>query len=159
MAVWDLVILESGNGGDLTLLGNDLAVCKGIETNVYLRMFGGNVQANTVFPRPDEDESYWLNSLSLSQLPAAQFNSLTERTLKNTELTSVGRGIIENAIKKDMEGLASSVSVSIVSTDKINVTLKILLSSGSEKIVTFSLVRNPNTGDFDLNDFDFRDFK
>jgi len=88
-----------------------------------------------------------------------QFNSLTERTLNTTPLTSAGRPIIENAIKKDLSFLNNvTVSVVIVSTDRINVTLKIILPSGSTGIATFSLVRNPDTGDFDLNDFNFNDF-
>lgn len=155
---WDLALVESFGGGDITLLGNDLAVDYSIGTSMYLRMFGGNVEASTTNPRDTtaQDFSYWGNAFILD--PKLQFNSLTERTLNTTPLTSNGRIIIENAIKKDLEGLDCTVSVAIVATDKINITLTAILPNGSEKVKTFSLVRNPDTGDFDLNDFDFRDF-
>lgn len=159
MEIWDLVIVESGGGGDFTVKGNDLATCKSIETAVYLALFGGNIQADTVTPRSTVDLSYWGNSLFHGAKPVTQFNSLTERTLQSVPLTSSGRQIIENAIKKDLSFLPNvTVSVIIVSTDRINVRLKIVLQTGEERIGTFSLIRNGQSGDFDLHDFNFNDF-
>lgn len=157
---WDVAIVETGNGGDLTVNGNDLAVFSNDENELYLRMFGGNIEADTKTLRTAgvEDLSYWGNDLLFGNNPEIQFNSLTERTLNNTELTSQGRAIIENAIKKDLKSLNATVTVQIVSTDKIKVTLKMILPDGSEKIKSFSFVKNPATGDFDLNDFDPNDF-
>lgn len=160
--IWDVAIIETRNGGDLTLNGNDLGVVNSIENALYLSWFGGNVGASTKTPRVagEQDFSYWGNFFI--QNPDAQFNSLTERTLNNTPLTSAGRIVIENAMKKDLSALAKNnsitVSVSIVSTDRINVALKVVLPQGGEKVKTFEITRNPNTGDFDFNDFDFNDF-
>lgn len=162
MAVWDLLIGEFGNGGDITLLGNDIAVTGSIETAIYCAMFGGNVESDTVVPRPfpDQDFSWWGNALFLSQLPDCQFNSLTERTLNNTALISAGRVTIENAIKKDLQFLGSglTVNVSIISTDRINVSVGIVLPSDSVGVATFSLVRGTSDGDFNFEDFNFNDF-
>lgn len=161
MAVWDIIVQETGNGGDLTLLGNDLATTGSIETAVYLAMFGGNVEANTQTPRIITEQAfdYWANGLFMGQIPVTQFNSNTERALNNTALTSAGRVIIENAIKQDMAFLGTDVTVTvvIVSTDRINVTLRITLQNGTPGVATFSLVRN-SSGDFDLFDFNFEDF-
>ena len=44
---WDLAILESGNGGDVSMNGSDLAVYYLDENDIYLRMFGGNIEQDT----------------------------------------------------------------------------------------------------------------
>lgn len=157
---WDVALLESGNGGDLTMNGNDIGVYYQNENEIYLRMFGGNVEADSKVNRKngDRDQSYWGNKLLFNNDPNVSFNSLTERTLNTTPLTSQGRSIIENAIKKDLLGLNCLVLVEILSTDRIKITLKNKLPDGSEGIKKFDLVRNPLTGDFDLNDFDSNDF-
>ncbi len=158
-AIWDILIKEDGNGGDFQMRGNDLAVCKSIEGAAYMSMFGGCVEADTKLPRVvgEQDFSYWGNIFI--QQPVARFNSLTERTLNNTPLTSAGRPIIENAIRKDFSFIpGATVAVSIVSTDRINVAVTVILPSGLPKVETFSLSRNPITGDFDLGDFNFLDF-
>lgn len=157
---WDLAILESGNGGDFTMNGNDFAVFEQDENEIYLRLFGGNIEADTKANRlpGEKDNSFWGNRLFFNNDPAISFNSLTERTLNSTPLTSAGRAIIENAIKKDLFGLNATVSVQIVSTDRINITLKEILPNGSQKIKTYSMVKNPETGDFDFNDFSNLDF-
>jgi hypothetical protein len=157
---WDLAILESGNGGDVSMNGNDLAVFYADENDIYLRMFGGNIEEDTRVNRlPSErDKSFWGNKLLFNNDPAISFNSLTERTLNNTPLTSAGRALIESAIKKDLSGLNTAVTVQIVSTDRIDVTIKNTLAPGSEPIKKFSFTRNPITGDFDFNDFSNLDF-
>lgn len=157
---WDIALVESGSGGDFTMLGNDLAVTESISNDIYIRMFGGNVEADTQNPRQttDQDLSYWGNTFIAD--PIQQFNSLTERTLKSTPLTSYGRVIIENAIKKDLATLpgVTTITVRIVSTDRINVALRIVMPNNENKVVTFALVVNAQTGDFDMNDFYFGDF-
>lgn len=160
MAEWDFAILESGNGGDITMNGNDIGVYLQGENDMYLRMFGGNIESDTKLNRipGTQDYSFWGNKLLFNNDPNISFNSSTERALNNTPLTSQGRQIIENAIKKDLSGIDATVSVQIVSTDKIYITLKNKLPNGAERIKKYSLVKNPLTGDFDLNDFDNSDF-
>lgn len=159
--IWDIFISETGSGGDITMNGNDIQTCSSIESAIYLAMFGGNIESDTIIPRIAGTQyfDYWGNTLFMGSTPAMQFNSLTERTLNITPLTSAGRPVIENAIKKDLSFLNNvTVTVQIVSTDKINVSLKIILPNGSAKISSFSLIKNPFSGDFDLIDFTFIDF-
>ncbi len=157
---WDVALLESGDGGDITMNGNDIGVYYQDENEIYIRMFGGNIEADTKINRKngERDVSFWGNKLFFNNDPNVSFNSLTERTLKLTELTSKGRSIIENAIKKDLQGLNCTILVQIISTDRIRITLQNKLPDGSESIKKYELVRNPLTGDFDLNDFDPNDF-
>lgn len=127
----DLEVIESGNGGDLVLKGNDLAFIFGFQKMPYLALFGGNVEASTPVERIPSEQAFdwWGNSL-LPNKPEVQFNSLTERTLNNVAVNSAGRLEIENAVKKDLEFMDAfakvSVEVSIVSTDRVRIFVAIL---------------------------------
>lgn len=127
----DLEVIETGNGGDLVLKGNDLAFIFGFQNMPYLALFGGNVEASTPVERIPSEQAFdwWGNSL-LPNKPEVQFNSLTERTLNNVAVNSAGRLEIENAVKKDLEFMDAfakvSVDVSIVSTDRVRILVSIL---------------------------------
>lgn len=154
---WDLAIAETGNGGDLVLQGNDLAVVTSIENMPYLGMFGGNVAAVTGGPVVEADsKDWWGNNLLMPSDSGIQFNSIVEKTLNTTSLTSAGRVIIENAIKEDLKFLAVvaklSVSVTIVSTDRINVRLEIRMKTGGAQVVVISYKKSGD-GDFWVLDF------
>ncbi len=158
--MFDLAIIETGNGGDLQLVGNDLGVVRGIENMPYLAMFGGNVESVTQNRVQDAQSfDYWQNNLFMPNDQSIQFNSIVEKTLNTTALTSSGRVIIENAIKKDLSFLADGgalleVSVTIVSTDRINVTLKVQQPLSAEKITIINFKKKSN-GDWYI--FDFND--
>lgn len=124
----DLQLIESLNGGDLVLNGNDLSVIDGFQNMVYLALFGGNVkQSTTDFEEDEERFDYWANDLLFLDNSAIQYNSETERTLNEVSLNSKGRLLIEQAVKKDLEFMQSfsnlEVSVSILSTDKVSISV------------------------------------
>ena len=127
----DVKVIETGNGGDLTKNGNDLAMVFSFENMVYLAMFGGNKEAVTLQKRISNEQAfdYWANSLLFSEDTGLQFNSITEKTLETTALTSVGRLTIEDAVKADLEFMAAfaevSVSSQIVSSDRIDISVKV----------------------------------
>lgn len=160
MPGWDIALLETGDGGDITLNGNDIGIFYADENDIYLALFGGNIEADTKSSRlqGEMDESYWANQLLIGKNPDIQFNSLTERTLNTTPLTSQGRITIENAIKKDLQLLNATVEVQIVSVDRINVSIRNILPNGSKPVRSFAFVRNTVSGDFDLRDFSSSDF-
>lgn len=128
----DLLVIEAdGNGGDLVKTNKDLVTIEGLQNMVYIALFGGNTEASTPIERVDNELAfdYWGNTLLHPNEPQAQFNSLTERTLTETALNSSGRIKIEEAIKSDlafMEAFATvTVSTSIVSTDRIEITIRL----------------------------------
>lgn len=126
----DLQLLETGNGGDLNRIGADLALVYSFENMPYLALFGGNKAAVTG-PRlaTQQDFSWWGNALLFPNNPSLQFNSLTEKALDEIPLTSSGRLLIEEAIKKDLEFMRPfanvSVSTEIVATDHIRIGIGI----------------------------------
>lgn len=153
---FDLEIIETGNGGDLVLLRNDLSVVNGIDNMPYLGMFGGNVAASTTAERAADAKDWWGNNLLMQSDFAIQFNSIVEKTLNTTGLSSSGRVIIENAIIEDLQFLAPvakiKVSVSIVATDRINVDIKISTDIGKEQSIGIGFSLGAD-GDWVLADF------
>lgn len=112
----DLLMIETGEGGDIVLEGNDLLQDYNFETMIYLSLFGGY--------------SYWANGVALEG--TQEFTSLTERTMQEVSLNSAGRLKIENAVKSDLSflteaipGTTLSVVAKIVSDDKIEIEIKI----------------------------------
>lgn len=87
----DRVLIETGNGGDYVLKGNDLAMVTGIENMPYIAMFGGG------------DNDWWANDLLYKNRPELQITSNTEQVLKQVVLNSNGRILIEQAVQKDLE--------------------------------------------------------
>lgn len=110
----DLLIYETGGGGDLLIEGNDLAQVTGYENAPYLSMFGGN--------------DWWGNYMLA---PQNQFASQTEQVMNTTPLSSAGRLKIENAIKADLsflnniEGTVWSISTNIPAPNRFELLITI----------------------------------
>ena len=127
----DLKLIETFDGGDLVLNGNDLQVIDGFQNMIYLALFGGNIEQSTKeFDEDEERFDYWANDLLMLDSSDIQYNSETERTLNEVTLNSRGRLLIEQSVKKDLEFMQDfgniEVNVSIVQNDrvKINVIIK-----------------------------------
>ena len=160
MKYFDLAILETGDGGDIQLVANDLGLIYGIENQAYLAMFGGNKKASTKNQSSNlavsaQNFDWWGNSILMPNDPNVQMNSLTENILNTTPLTSAGRLVIENAIKQDLQFLAPSakitVTVIIVATDKINVSIQMIQAENKEVIIIN--FKKAQSGDWFLLDF------
>lgn len=108
----DILIYECGSGGELFLIKNDLQTIECCDNQVYLALWGGNLEANTI--QDSEDlvirEDWWGNQL---MEPKNQFNSETERTLDKIVLNSQGMFDVENAVKKDLKFLEEYYDINI----------------------------------------------
>ena len=127
----DLKLIETFDGGDLVLNGNDLKVIDGFQNMIYLALFGGNIEQSTKqFDEDEERFDFWANDLLMLDSPEIQYNSETERTLNEVSLNSRGRLLIEQSAKKDLEFIQDfgnvDVNVSIIKNDSvaINVIIK-----------------------------------
>lgn len=129
MASSDLKVFETGNGGDILVQGNDFAYVDGFQNMPYLAMFGGNVEQDTSQVGADDEQRFdwWGNGLIAAQ--AAQNNSLTERKLGDTPITSQGRQLIEQSVRADVafmqEFAVVDVSVRVVTDDWLNISMTI----------------------------------
>jgi hypothetical protein len=145
----DLKIYETGNGGDINVLGNDLESVYSFENMPYLAMFGGNIEQSTAQVGEDDEQrfDFWGNSFLIDA--ASQFNSLTERGLIQTPITSEGRILIENLVRADlrfMEDFAVvNVTVRVISDDKLNIDIAIDKPSNLQNL-QFQFIWDAATG-------------
>lgn len=168
----DLLLIETLNGGDLFKKGNDLLLIPGWQNMPYLAMFGGNTEAVTKERvQGEEAQDWWGNNLLMRGNSSIQFNSFTEKALKNTPLTSAGRVIIQKSVEKDLDFMKAfaviKVEVLIVGPNKIKININVLQPVGKGKNVAdqyrpFVFIWDGTlqtlTGDFNVSDFDKNDF-
>lgn len=129
--ITDISLYESGQGGDMVLLPNDIATTGALWNNIYLALFGGNVESD----HEDEEESdglnldYWQNNLFFPEDTTSQLVSLTELTLTKTTINSKGLNDLENVVKTDLNYLKELgdvvVSVEQSGVDKITINIQV----------------------------------
>jgi len=167
----DLAIIETGNGGDLVLSRNDLALQGGWGNMPYLAMFGGNKEAVTQVRLPGEQGlDWWGNTLLMENNPGIQFNSVLERRLDEVPVNSAGRIQLEQAIKKDLAFMQDfarvSISVTIIADDRIRIDLSVrqpeeMLARVDDVYKEYIFIWDATKrvlGDFSEFDFDQNDF-
>lgn len=158
---FDIALFENNNGGDILVKGNDLVKYFENEGQVYLALFGGNVEESTapVNIPGKERFDYWGNYyLSVDN----QFNSKTERTLNTSALSSQGRAAIQSAIEYDLMYMKTfsniTVSVALEGVNRIRISIITAYFTGRKTLTTAVYVANSSTGDFYLQDFSIQDF-
>ena len=129
MNTTDISLVETGSGGDFSILNNDLMMGESLYQQIYLALFGGNIEASTKqsYLETEERFDYWGNSLIWKDVKTKQFNSETERTLGNIALNSSGRLSILQAVNNDLDYLKGvvdfTVEVGIDSVSRISITV------------------------------------
>ena len=127
----DLRLIETSNGGDLVLKGNDLEIINGFQNMPYLSLFGGNVGQKTPATETTGEQNfdYLLNALLFSGNSDVQMNSETEYKFNTMNLNSKGINELDKIIKEDlrwMQKLANvSIASSIVDIDNIGIVIRL----------------------------------
>jgi len=125
----DILLYESGDGGNLLVGNSDITLVESLYQQIYLALFGGNLEANTTGSELSTQirEDWWGNSLLNNKKPNKQFNSNTERILDSVALNTSGRIEIERAVEDDLKLLRNiadfSVKVIILSTNKVKIEI------------------------------------
>lgn len=127
METTDINLFETGSSGDFAIVNDDLLMGESLYQQIYLALFGGNIEASTKDSYFDSEErfDYWGNSLIWKTEKSVQFNSETERTIQTTTLNSSGRLSIIQSVNNDLEYLKSminfTVDVQIVKHDSLRI--------------------------------------
>jgi len=127
MITTDINLFETGAGGDFSIVDDDLLMGESLYQQIFLALFGGNIEASTKISYLDTEErfDYWGNSLVWKNELTKQFNSETERTIQNTTLNSSGRLSIIQAINVDLAYLKSlmnyTIDVQILGRDNLRI--------------------------------------
>ena len=129
MNTTDILLYETGAGGDFAIIDDDLAMGESLYQQIFLAMFGGNIEASTKtnYLATEERFDYWGNSLVWKDEKTKQFNSETERTIQNNALNSSGRLSILRAVNIDLEYLKSildfTTDVQITGRDNLRIVV------------------------------------
>lgn len=113
MDILDLAVHETGSGGDFNIKNNDIETINGLTNQVYLALFGGNIEESTT---PDLDSlqernDWWANTYLQVE---NQFNSLFEKALTEVALTSAGISVLVDAAKNDLKYLNEYADITVV---------------------------------------------
>lgn len=138
----DIALYETGSGGDFFVENNDLSLSNTLVNNIYISLFGGNIEDSTTGFEIEGQlrEDWWANSLIFSEQKQRQFNSETERILRNAVLNSSGRIEVIRAVENDLKHLKSFakilVDTTVLSSNKIVIFVKITsLDNEEEKTI------------------------
>jgi hypothetical protein len=143
----DILIYESGDGGEISIVANDLELSETLYQQVYLALFGGNVEANTKnnILVNEERLDWWGNILFHRAESTKQFNSNTERALLEIVLNSSGRLKIIQSVNDDLKYLNDlltfTVDVQFFDVNKIRITV-LFRQKGSQEDKVLQLVYN-----------------
>lgn len=128
----DLALKESLDGGEFVRKGNDLLLTGAIYNQIYLALFGGNVEQRTVELSQDSNrfrKDWWGNQLFFPNSPNSQFNSQLERALNETAISSGGLLKLEAVAKDDLRFLTDigtvEVDISLIEHEKIRIAVSV----------------------------------
>lgn len=122
----DILIYESGNGGEVNIVNGDLETTSSIANQSYLAHFGGNVEASTTDEEIEgEERQDWWGNAFFQDEKEARMNSELERALNENAIGSAGRSEIERRAKEDLEYLSeiSEVITNVALTDHDKITI------------------------------------
>ncbi|NRA92522.1 MAG: hypothetical protein HRU26_07525 [Psychroserpens sp.] len=126
-----LKVVETLDGGDLVLKGNDLEGTDSILNHPYIALFGGNFRQSTE-DVGDQDETrydWWGNDTILRNQISTQINSSFERSLNEIPISSEGISLLEDIVLKDLSFMSDiadvSVSITALSSNSIKVSISI----------------------------------
>jgi hypothetical protein len=141
MITKDVLIFESGDGGELAIENQDLVFVETLYQQIYLALFGGNVEqvTKTNYLFNEQRFDYWGNSLFFADAPSLQFNSNTEKTLQNIALNSSGRLELIRAVESDLQYLNEllnyTVDVLFFEVNKIKIIVNFVSKDNQENKV------------------------
>lgn len=148
MKTRDINIFESGDGGELIILNDDLLTGEALFNQVYLALFGGNYEQKTKinYIYGEERFDWWGNSLIFNQEPKKQFNSVTEKKLNEIVLNANGRLILIQTITDDLLFLSDllnyKVDVLFFEINKIKIIVNFTSKLNQENRVLILIYNN-----------------
>lgn len=126
MDIQDILIYESGDGGEMKLKNDDLETVSSITNSFYLALFSSKTS------------DWWGNAELLTDNP---FSSTFEKTLDSVSLNSSGLKQLEQSALEDLSFLKQygeiTVFAAVLDLNKISLKINFKEPSGSEKIVKF----------------------
>ena len=137
----DIVLRQTTDDGEISVTGGIVAMDGGLETSVFLALFGGNEDDAGATNDPNQ---WWGDRLETN--PARTYRSATQNLLRSLPITAANILRIAGAVKTDLqylldENIATSVSsvVSVPALNKVQITVNIV-AAGVESSFEFVAV-------------------
>ena len=99
----DVLLRQTNDGGDVTILGGLLAMSEGLETAAYLSLFGGNEDDPG---QADTSKQWWGNLLDTE--PERAYRSETQALLNGLPAIPVNLLRVEQAAGRDLKWLVDT---------------------------------------------------
>lgn len=153
MAFSDLYLIETLDGGDVVLQGNDIKQIGGLENMIYIALFGGNVGDSTFGPKQDEQSfDFWGNFLFHPSDREVWFNSTLEFLLQTTAINSAGRYKLEQAVLNDLQFMTKfatvTASVELIGIDRVKILVTVT-ELNSNNSLEYSYIWNATQAEID----------
>jgi phage gp46-like protein len=104
--VVDVKLFNEADGGNIEIVNGMVTMSAGLETSVYLSLFGGNEQDSGL--QADDSKQFWGN---LSETdPAKQYRSRTQYALRALPAIPANLLRLEDAVKADLAWMLVSVA-------------------------------------------------
>lgn len=123
----DVKLFQTGDGGEIVVDGGIVEMSGGLETAVYLSLFGGNEDDDG---RDENPHTWWGNLDEID--PARRYRSETQNLLRAIPATSNNLRRIEDAATRDLAWLESSnvtssvqVEATIPGVNRVKLTIDI----------------------------------
>lgn len=137
----DILLYQSIDDGEINVLNGVMETTDGLETAVYLALFGGNEEDDG---SQDNPFNWWGNFDEPD--PTKRYRSETQYILRSLPLSLNNLKRIGKAAERDLKFLISTdvaksieVIVGMPGLNKISISVKIISDSG-EKVIEFSEV-------------------
>ena len=132
----DVYLVNTGDGGNICLVNNDVELRPGLETMAYLSMFGGNYEDSG---GSDKTKQYWGNFNETD--PSYMLRGETEYLLRSIPPIPANLRRIEDAATRDLKalvdiGAATGYTVS-ASMPALN-TVKIMIMFEGDETLEFT---------------------
>lgn len=135
----DVLLQQSNDGGEITLQGGLLLLSEGLETAVYLSLFGGNEDDPGDVDSPLQ---WWGNLLEVE--PERSYRSETQYLLKSLPAIPANLRRIEQAAARDLQWMldtenAQSVTVeaTIPALNRVQLDVTVITTAGQRIELSF----------------------
>lgn len=126
MSFSDVLLFQTNDDGDINIVNGTVETTAGLETAVYLSLFGGNEDDNGIGDNLDQ----WWGNIDVSALN--RYRSQTQNILKSIPLISGNLTRIQDAINNDLAwlietGIASAIIAELFIEDvnRLKITIDI----------------------------------
>lgn len=105
----DVRLRQENDGGEITIESGLTEMSDGLETSVFLSLFGGNNDDSGL--QGDDPKQWWANWNENE--PAKQYRSQTQNLLRSLPLNTASLQRIEDAVYSDLSWMTESIATRI----------------------------------------------